>query len=144
MAKVLIIDDDPTIIELLSVRLRASGHKVVAAMDGMSASTVAVQEKPDLIILDYSMPAANGAKVRERLRGCSFTAATPILLLTASPLARVAAAMGDDKLLRFMQKPIDFKLFAGVVAELLGESAPPDPAAAPHQAEASTILDLDA
>lgn len=141
MAKVLIIDDDSMIIELLSVKLRAAGHTVVAAMDGMSGSMVATSEKPDLIILDYSMPAANGAKVHERLRGCSFTAATPILVLTASPLGKVASEMGDDPLIRFMQKPIDFPRFAALTTELLG-GGPPRIAAAPEIAD-NEILDLD-
>ena len=137
MAKVLIIDDDSTIIELLSVKLRKAGHQVVSAMDGMSGSMVATQEKPDLIILDYSMPAANGAKVRERLRGCTFTMETPILVLTASPLSQVAAEMGDDQLIRFMQKPIDFRRFSALIAEMLGGEAPPP------KREENEILDLD-
>ncbi|MBI5246266.1 MAG: response regulator [Elusimicrobia bacterium] len=143
MAKVLIIDDDTTIIELLAVKLRAAGHKVVAALDGMSGSMVATNERPDLIVLDYSMPAANGAKVRERLRGCTFTATTPIIVLTASPLAQVASEMGDDPLLRLMQKPVNFTRFAALAAELLGGGMPSPPPAPVSDYAESEILDLD-
>lgn len=144
MAKILVIDDDSTIIELLAVKLQSAGYKVVAAMDGMAASTVAVRERPDLIILDYNMPAANGAKVRERLRGSSFTATTPILLLTASPLDLVAPEMGNDALLRFMRKPVDFKRLTALIADMLGQAAPSrTPEAAEILGCEHSILDLD-
>lgn len=119
MAKILIIEDDPTIVELLRLRLGEGGHTVVVAEDGFSGPMVAMREKPDLIILDYNMPAANGAKVHERLRGNTFTVATPVVFLTATPIGEIIMMVKDDDRTRFLQKPVDFPLLTKTIASLL-------------------------
>lgn len=153
MAKILVIDDEQYIVELVSLRLTEWGHQVVAALDGSSGPMIATREKPDLIILDYNMPAANGAKVHERLRGNSFTAATPIIFLTASPVGQIMPQVKDDNITRFLQKPVDFALLAKLMASFLPGSAPAAPAAPPPAprydpddpggAGGGEILDLD-
>ena len=130
MAKILIIDDDPSFIGLLSVRLTTAGHDVVSALDGFSGPMIAAREKPDLIILDYNMPAANGAKVHERLRGNNFTAGTPIIFLTSTPVGEIITQLKDDNLTRFLQKPVDFGLLAKTMAAFLPGAAPAAPASA--------------
>lgn len=131
MAKILVIDDEQPIVELLSLRLTEAGHQVVVAMDGLSAPMIASREKPDLVILDFNMPAANGAKVHERLRGNTFTASTPIIFLTASPIGQVMPQVKDDSITRFLQKPVDFALLAKIMASFLPGAAPAASAAAP-------------
>lgn len=148
MAKILVIDDEQPIVELLSLRLTEAGHQVVVAMDGLSAPMIASREKPDLVILDFNMPAANGAKVHERLRGNTFTAATPIIFLTASPIGQIMPQVKDDNITRFLQKPVDFALLAKMMASFLpGAASPPPPAARPAAPAAPDappdILDLD-
>lgn len=125
MAKILVIDDDQSITELLGLRLTEAGHVVIAALDGLSGPRIAAREKPNLIILDYNMPAANGAKVHEHLRGASLTAATPILFLTATPIINIFPQVKDDDLTRFLQKPIDFDLLSKTVALMLRKASPP-------------------
>ena len=134
MAKILVIDDEQYIVELLTLRLTEAGHQVVVAMDGLSAPMMASRGKPDLVILDFNMPAANGAKVHERLRGNSFTASTPIVFLTASPIGQIMPQVKDDNITRFLQKPIDFAHLAKLMAEFLPGSAPPPAPAAPRAA----------
>ena len=131
MAKILVIDDEQPIVELLSLRLTEAGHQVVVAMDGFSGQMVASREKPDLIILDFNMPAANGAKVHERLRGNSFTSGTPIIFLTATPIGEIITQVKDDSLTRFLQKPVDFPLLHKTIAVFLPGAAPAAPASAP-------------
>lgn len=144
MAKILVIDDEQPIVELLSLRLTEAGHQVVVAMDGLSAPMIASREKPDLVILDFNMPAANGAKVHERLRGNTFTAATPIIFLTASPIGQVMPQVKDDDITRFLQKPVDFALLAKMMASFLPGSAAPPPAPRPAAPDAPPdVLDLD-
>ena len=150
MAKILVIDDEQSIVELLTLRLTEAGHTVVVAMDGFSGPMVATREKPDLIILDYNMPAANGAKVHERLRGNTFTATTPIIFLTATPIGEVIVGVKDDDRTRFLQKPVDFPLLTKTLASFLGgapaQPAAPRPAPDPNGPEASAegdVLDLD-
>ncbi len=119
MAKILVVDDEQAIVELLTLHLTESGHQVVVALDGFTGPMVATREKPDLIILDYNMPAANGAKVHERLRGNTFTAATPIIFLTATPIGEVIMGVKDDDRTRFLQKPVDFPLLDKTIAAFL-------------------------
>ena len=145
MAKILVIDDEQPIVELLSLRLTEAGHQVVVAMDGLSAPMIASREKPDLVILDFNMPAANGAKVHERLRGNTFTAATPIIFLSATPIGEIMPQVKDDSITRFLQKPVDFALLAKMMAASPpGRARAPPPAAPPAAPDAPPdVLDLD-
>ena len=132
MAKILIVEDDPSIIELLKLHFSEHGHQVVVAQDGLAGPMIAAREKPDLVILDFNMPAANGGKVLERLRGSTFTATTPVFFVTASPIAQIMPQVPDDPKVRFIQKPIDFAHLDKLTAEFLGSSAPPPPGAGAH------------
>jgi len=156
MAKIMVIDDDQTIVDFLSTYLTDAGYAVVSALDGASGLQNALREKPDLIILDYNMPAANGAKVHERLRGNTFTSGTPIIFLTATPIGEIITNVKDDNLTRFLQKPLDFPLLNKTLAQFLGGGAPaappaaaPAPAPAPYKPDdpnsvgGGEILDLD-
>ena len=135
MPKILIVEDDAAILELLRLHLTEGGHQVVAAEDGLSGPMVAAKEKPQLILLDYNMPAANGGKVLERLRGNSFTASTPVIFVTASPVADIMTQVPDDPRVRFIQKPVDFPTLDRLIAELAGGVAPSSPAPAAPPAE---------
>ncbi len=148
MAKILVIDDERSIVELLGLRLTELGHDVVTARDGSSGPMIASREKPDLIILDYSLPAANGAKVHERLRGSSLTAETPVIFLTATPVGEITTWVKDDNRTRFLQKPIDFAVLAKTIADLLPAAAPaaspPVPASPPPAPTPPKRYDPDA
>jgi DNA-binding response OmpR family regulator len=78
--KILLVDDEPTLLETLAYNLRASGYEVVTASDGATALEVAHAEAPDLIILDLMLPELDGLTVCRSLRQVSDT---PILVLTA-------------------------------------------------------------
>ena len=69
MQPIEIVEDDKNILLTLSARLRAEGHEVVAAQDAMMAMSVAVRAKPDLALLDISIPAGNGFQVDGRVQG---------------------------------------------------------------------------
>lgn len=127
MAKILIVEDDPSIVELLKLHFTERGHQVVVAQDGLSGPMIAAREKPDLVILDFNMPAANGGKVLERLRGSTFTATTPVFFVTASPIATIMTQVPDDPKVRFIQKPIDFYHLDKLMTEFLGAASPPPP-----------------
>ena len=80
MSKVLIVDDEKTIVDILKFHLVKSGHEVVEAYDGAEAILVANREKPDLVLLDIMIPEMNGFEVCNRLRT---KMTTPIIMLTA-------------------------------------------------------------
>jgi CheY-like chemotaxis protein len=87
MARVLVVDDDPDILELVQFRLRKGGHKVVAVGGGPEALEV-VQERgaPDVVVLDVSMPEMDGFETLERLRGLDGLDGLPAIFLSARVL----------------------------------------------------------
>jgi CheY-like chemotaxis protein len=119
MSKILIVDDDPDCVELLSIHLLRRGHVVVGAKDGPEALERASWERPDLILLDLRMPAVDGIRVIEILRGNDLTAETPIVLMSAADKEWATRRLRPDPLVRFIEKPLDFDALDGVVAELL-------------------------
>ena len=83
MNKILVIDDDITINELVRINLELQGYNVYTAENGTVGFALAKQEQPDLIILDVMMPEVDGFTVAKRIRECKQIADTPILMLTA-------------------------------------------------------------
>ena len=83
MAKILVVDDDTAINELIKVNLELAYYKVITAYDGNKAYALAKQEQPDLIILDVMMPEVDGYTVAKRIRENDSTKDIPIIMLTA-------------------------------------------------------------
>lgn len=90
MNKILVIDDDSAILELIKINLQLIGHDVITAEDGIKGFALCRQEMPDLVILDVMMPKVDGFTVASRIRANGETKNTPILMLTA-------LSMLDDK-----------------------------------------------
>ena len=80
---VLVADDDEDILGLVAFRLERGGYTVIVARDGEEALELAVQERPDLAVLDVMMPKVDGFEVTRRLRADEATSRMPIILLTA-------------------------------------------------------------
>ncbi|MCC2030400.1 response regulator transcription factor [Microbacterium tenebrionis] len=80
-ARILVVDDEPNIRDLLSTGLNFAGYQVKTVANGAATISAVLEEEPDLIILDVMLPDMNGFSVTKRLRGAGFTA--PILFLTA-------------------------------------------------------------
>lgn len=89
--KILLIDDDPDSVRLLSLMLSPEGYQIVTARNGQEGLRLAAQERPDLIIIDVMMPDMDGFEVCRRVRQTAGISDTPILMLSAR--ARV-----DDKI----------------------------------------------
>ena len=87
--KILIVDDEPGIVRLLSMRLKMKGYEVFTAYDGMEGVKVAVQETPDLILLDIKMPHGGGIGAFERLIQIDSTKAIPVIFMTAFPTEEI-------------------------------------------------------
>ena len=83
MARILVIDDDPAISELVAVNLEMAGYDVSQAEDGIKGQALALQLQPDLIMLDLMLPRVDGFTVCQRLRRDERTAEIPVLMLTA-------------------------------------------------------------
>lgn len=83
MARILVIDDDPAISELVAVNLEMAGYDVSQAEDGIKGQALALQLQPDLIMLDLMLPRVDGFTICQRLRRDERTAEIPVLMLTA-------------------------------------------------------------
>jgi DNA-binding response OmpR family regulator len=77
---ILVVDDEPTIVEVVELYLKREGYRVITAHDGSSALQVVAERKPDLIILDLMLPGLNGFEITQRLRASGHV---PIIMLTA-------------------------------------------------------------
>ncbi len=80
---ILVVDDEPDLVELISYNLERQGHVVISAGDGEAALALARSRSPDLVVLDVMMPALSGIEVARRLRSRTETASMPIIMLTA-------------------------------------------------------------
>ena len=83
MNKILVIDDDNAINELIKINLELVGYKVVQAFDGIKGFALAKQELPNVVVLDVMMPEVDGFTVAQRIRQNPETKNIPILMLTA-------------------------------------------------------------
>ena len=80
--KILIVDDEQDVLELLGTRLEGQGYEVVTLSDGRMAVSLAKKEKPDLIILDIVMPGVDGSEIANILKTDPQTKNTPVIFLT--------------------------------------------------------------
>lgn len=109
MARILLVDDDETNRDMLSRRLMRKGFEIVLAVDGADAVAKARIEKPDLILMDLSMPVMDGYQAAEVLKADEATKAIPIIGLSAH------AMLGDrDRALgsgcnAYDTKPVDLQ-----------------------------------
>ncbi len=121
---ILVVDDDPDLVETVSMMLESKGCEVGMAYDGVEGEESVKQRRPDLIILDVMMPRKDGYALCAELKGSEKTRDIPIVLLTAVgeavPSTRYSHADGmateaDD----YIPKPIDTDGLWKVVSNLL-------------------------
>lgn len=138
MARILIIEDNPANIELMSFLLSAYGHSPLSAADGPRGVAAARSERPDLIACDVNLPGMDGFAVLAALKGDAALAGVPILAVTALAMAgdreKVLAAGFDG----YISKPIEPESFvAELEAFLAAAPAAPAPRAAPANTASS-------
>ncbi|MGD8370427.1 MAG: response regulator [Syntrophobacterales bacterium] len=103
--KVLVVDDEQEIRDLLDSFLTAQGYKVILASDGTEAIELAVTENPQAIILDIKMPGIDGIEVCKRLKEKEETRLIPVIMITGFEDNKIEALeMGADD---FVNKPFD-------------------------------------
>jgi two-component system KDP operon response regulator KdpE len=123
-ARILVVDDDPVLSELVSYILRAEGYDPVVANDGEEGLRKFQATQPDLVVLDVTMPEMDGFEVCKRIRT---TAATPIIMLTAQggeeAIVRGLDLGADD----YVTKPFQLKPFMARVRANLRRANAPQP-----------------
>jgi CheY-like chemotaxis protein len=107
MPRILLVEDNEMNRDMLSRRLARNGFEVVVAVDGEQAVTMASAEKPDLILMDMSLPVMDGLEATRHIKAAPSTRSIPVIALTANALVedreRALAAGCDD----FDTKPVE-------------------------------------
>ena len=125
-SRILIIEDEPSILEVLKYNLEREGFRVQCVEDGGEGLRIAKQELPDLVVLDLMLPGKSGLEVCRELRANTSTATVPILLLTAKAEEAdqvVGFAMGADD---YVTKPFSVKILLQRIRALLRRANTPE------------------
>ncbi len=107
MKKILIVEDDKDINKALMIRLQAGGYEVISAEDGYTGLAKAMKEKPDLMLLDISLPAGDGFSIVERSRKNSESVEIPFIVLTASKRPDFKKTAMDLGASAYFEKPFE-------------------------------------
>ena len=111
----MVVDDNPTMVEMISMALNIFGHNALAAYSGEEALQRISEDDPDLILLDLTMPGIDGYETLRRLRACPETEGLPVYVITAAAeldLEERIHLAGGTGLLR---KPIQMETLADLV-----------------------------
>jgi len=120
MSKILVADDEPHILKLVSFTLGNHDFEVVTAPDGGAAVEAAETEQPDLILLDVMMPVMNGYDAAKKIRENPKTRHIPIVMLSAKSQQREIAQGLDCGASEYICKPFTPKDLVQRVSEILG------------------------
>ncbi len=127
-SKILIIEDEVSLVEVLTYNLEREGYEVVVASEGKEGLRKGQTHLPDLIILDLMLPGLGGLDICRELRAAPKTSAIPILMLTAKAEETdqvIGFAMGADD---YVTKPFSVKVLLQRIKVLLRRAANPEPA----------------
>lgn len=119
--RVLVVEDSPINLELVTELLEQEGCQVLAAPSAEAALRLAATERPDLVLMDLQLPGMTGYEATRRLKAAPATAAIPVLVLTSS------AMRGDDLKAHeagcdaYLTKPLDTNLFRKTLRRFLAQ-----------------------
>ena len=119
--KILVVDDDPSLVKLVATLLESRGYAVWSSSDAPEGLEIAMKDKPDLIILDVMMPVINGFNICRLLKSQDLQKKIPIILLTSRATEEdrhIGCEVGADA---YFCKPLDTGNFLAKVEELIGK-----------------------
>jgi len=121
MPRILLVEDNEMNRDMLSRRLQKKGYDVLIALDGEAGVNMAASERPDLILMDMSLPVVDGWEATRRIKGQPLTASIPVIALTAHVMEgdrdKAFEAGCDD----YDAKPVDFERLLGKMQALLSK-----------------------
>jgi len=121
---VLVVDDNPTVRDLIRINLELDGYAVVTAGDGEEALELVERVHPDLVTLDVSMPRLDGLAVAARLKGHPRTSGIPLVMVSARAQAADLERGQRAGVDAYITKPFDPCELMTTVSRLLGAAAP--------------------
>jgi two-component system, cell cycle response regulator DivK len=123
MPKILLVEDNEMNRDMLSRRLTRNGYEVTVAVDGQQGADMALSERPDLILMDMSLPVIDGWEATRRIKANDATRGIPLIALTAHAMAgdrEKAIEVGCDD---YDTKPVEITRLLGKIATLLKPAA---------------------
>lgn len=118
--KILVVDDEPDILKVVLFRLQKEGYEVKTAIDGQMAMDMISEEKPDIVLLDITLPFFDGFEVCRRIKADEKLKDIPVMFLTASTASEgfkeKAESVGVQD---YMFKPFDYELLLEKVKTLI-------------------------
>ena len=121
MKKILVIDDDRSIVMLLGRILTQAGYEVLTAADGVQGIKFAFQADPDLIVLDIRFPAGGGMGLLQKLSDSTKTWNIPIIINTSYDDPEIKQKAEEYNVKDFMLKPVDPDELVKKIKEIIGE-----------------------
>ena len=122
--KVLVVDDEIHIVQVVAIKLRNNGYEVYTCENGAKALQIASNEKPNVIVTDFQMPVMTGLELVENLRSNPDTADIPVIMLTARGFAIQDRQKEDLKISVCVSKPFSPRELLQNIEEVLKESVP--------------------
>jgi two-component system alkaline phosphatase synthesis response regulator PhoP len=122
MARILVVDDEPHIVRLVSFSLEKGGHEVYQASDAMTGIALAKEHQPDLILMDVMMPLMTGFEAVDKLKEDPGTAEIPVVMLSAKSQAYEQEEGLRRGALRYVCKPFTPRDLVDVVSQVLSEA----------------------
>lgn len=124
MSRILIVDDNPTNLKLVTYLVRSHGYEVITATDAALALRAIQSDRPALILMDLQLPGVSGLELTRQLKTDPDTRAIPIVALTAYAMKgdheKALAAGCDD----YVTKPIDTRTFPEIIARHIRRTEP--------------------
>ena len=117
---ILIVDDSADTRLLLSARLKVHHYHTVFAADALQAMSVALKERPDVILLDLGLPGGNGLVVLQRFKSNTFLSGIPVIIVTAEDPQVAEARTLEGGAVAFLQKPVDQAKLIAAVQQAVG------------------------
>jgi DNA-binding response OmpR family regulator len=121
--RILIVEDDAAMRQVLHLRLRALDYDTVPVADAVSAMTEARKQAPDLVLVDLGLPGGGGLNLIQRFQSIPRLAVIPVIVLSARERTAMEQPVLDAGARAFFQKPADPKVLLQKIRELLGETS---------------------
>ena len=125
MTKILLVEDNEMNRDMLSRRLERRGYEVVIAVDGQQGVDLALSNRPDLILMDMSLPVIDGWEATRQLKARDDMKGTPIIALTAHAMSGDREKALEAGCNDYDTKPIELPRLIGKIETLIGKPAGP-------------------
>lgn len=122
MKKILIVEDDKDIAKALTIRLKSQSYQVDTAQDVVQGVNMVVNNTPDLILLDISIPAGDGFIFAERIKYLPTVGNIPIIFMTANKQPEMKKKAQEIGAVAFFEKPLDTTRLVARIAQILSTS----------------------